>query len=108
MRLTTSFALAVLAAAFLVACNSAERSAAKSPVAAASPTATVAGDTARRITVAELKALLDKNEAVVIDVRNEASYNQSHIKGAKLIPANEILKRVNELPRDKTIVTYCS
>ncbi len=44
MRLTTSFALAVLAAAFLVACNSAERSAAKSPVAAASPTATVAGD----------------------------------------------------------------
>src|SRR5437660_1045237 len=89
-------------------CNSSEKSASNSPVAALSPAATVPGDGVRRITAAELKALLDKGQAVVIDVRNEGSYNQGHIRGAKLIPATEILSRVSELPRDKTIVTYCS
>ena len=31
-----------------------------------------------------------------------------HIPGSRLIPAGEISNHVNELPRDKTIVTYCS
>jgi len=109
MRLISSFAaVVVLAAVFLSACNSTEKSASNSPVAALSPAATVPGDGVRRITAAELKALLDKGQAVVIDVRNEGSYNQGHIRGAKLIPATEILSRLSELPRDKTIVTYCS
>jgi 3-mercaptopyruvate sulfurtransferase SseA len=109
MRLIISFAaVVVLAAVFLSACNSTEKSTSNSPVAALSPAATVPGDGVRRITAAELKALLDKGQAVVIDVRNEGSYSQGHIRGAKLIPATEILSRLSELPRDKTIVTYCS
>ena len=55
-----------------------------------------------------MKAMMDNNEVAVIDVRNEASYNAGHIKGAKLIPEADILKHIDELPRDKTIVTYCS
>jgi rhodanese-related sulfurtransferase len=31
-----------------------------------------------------------------------------HIPGAHLIPAGDILNHLNELPRNKTIVTYCS
>ena len=62
----------------------------------------------RRITVDELKDLLAKNEAIVIDVRNQASYDAGHVKGARLIPVGEILNHVNELPKDKLIVTYCS
>jgi rhodanese-related sulfurtransferase len=52
--------------------------------------------------------MLAKKEAVVIDVRNEASYEAGHIRGAKLIPHDEILNRLNELPKGKLIVTYCS
>ncbi len=109
MRPIISFAAVVFVVAlFLSACNSTEKHASNSPVVAPAPAAALPGDGARRITAAELKALLDKNQAVVIDVRNEGSYSQGHIRGAKLIPATEILSRISELPRDKTIVTYCS
>jgi rhodanese-related sulfurtransferase len=62
----------------------------------------------RRVTTAELKDLLDRNEAVVIDVRNEASYNAGHVRGSKLIPEAEVVNHIDELPKNKLIVTYCS
>jgi|ERR1043166_1843382 3-mercaptopyruvate sulfurtransferase SseA len=111
MRLLIScLALAVLALGVLTACNSAEwRHAQGSPVAPAPVTNTPPpGDGARRVTVVELKDLLDHNQAVVIDVRNEASYNAGHIRGAKLIPEAELPNHLDELPRNKLIVTYCS
>jgi 3-mercaptopyruvate sulfurtransferase SseA len=69
---------------------------------------TAYADGARRVTTIELQDLLKKNEAFVIDVRNDASFKAGHIPGAKLIPATEILNHVDELPKDKLIVTYCS
>ena len=66
------------------------------------------GDGARRITPDEVRELLKKNQAVLIDVRSEAAYKAGHIKGALWIPANEIADRAKDLPRDKTIATYCS
>jgi len=108
MRLYVMFlAIVVIALAVLSGCNSAEwKNAKSSPIAPAS-VATPA-DGARRVTVAELKDLLEKNEAFVIDVRNEASYNAGHIRGSKLIPEAEIVNHLDELPRNKLIVTYCS
>ena len=73
-----------------------------------SPTATTYADGVRRITIIELQELIKKNGAFIVDVRNEASYNAGHIPGAKLIPAAEILNHLDELPKDKLIVTYCS
>ena len=110
MRLILSlFAVAIIGLGVLTACNSAEwRDARTLPAASKQAPAPPAADGARRVTVAELKDLIDKNEAVVIDVRNEASYNSGHIKGAKLIPEAEVLNHINELPRNKLIVTYCS
>ena len=66
------------------------------------------GDGARRITPDEVRELLKNNKAVVIDVRGESAYKTGHIKGALWIPVNEIANRAKDLPRDKTIVTYCS
>jgi predicted sulfurtransferase len=66
------------------------------------------GDGVRRITTFELNEALNKGEAIVVDVRNDAAYRQARIKGAILIPVSEIASRLNELPRDKMIVTYCS
>src|SRR6476659_2401427 len=108
MRLVISFFVLSLLAAFVQSgCNSAEQKKSAGPIATVSPAAPPA-DGARRISVNELKDLLDKNQAVVIDVRNEASYNAGHVHGAKLIPEAEIPNHLSELPKDKLIVTYCS
>ncbi len=107
MRLIISFAaLALITVAALTACNSAEWKSAKAGL----PPSTVPtpADGVRRVTVAELKDMLAKNEAFVIDVRNEASYNAGHIKGARLIPEAEVKNHSGEMPKDKLIVTYCS
>jgi len=59
-----------------------------------------------RITVDELKTKLDKNEKVVIvDVRKHIG---TIIKGAVHIPLEDIEKRLNELPKNKLIVTVCT
>lgn len=110
MRLILSFlGLSVVALGVLTACNSAEwRTARTSPVAPAPANATPASDGARRITIPQLKEMLDRNEVLVIDVRNEASYNVGHIKGARLIPEAEVVNHINEFPKNKLIVTYCS
>jgi 3-mercaptopyruvate sulfurtransferase SseA len=109
MRLIVSvLGLAVLGLGVLTACNSAEwRNAKTSPVAPVQ-TAPPPADGARRVTVAELKDLLARNQAVVIDVRNQASYDTGHIKGAKLIPEAEVASHSDELPKNQLIVTYCS
>jgi len=70
--------------------------------------ATPYNDGARRVTIQELEELVKENKAVVIDVRSQDSYDAGHIPGAKLIPAGEIVNHINELPKDKLIITYCS
>jgi hydroxyacylglutathione hydrolase len=65
-------------------------------------------DGIRRITVQETQELLAKGEAVIIDVRSEPAYKADHIKNSKSLPANELLAHIDELPKDKLIVAYCS
>jgi len=65
-------------------------------------------DGARRITAQELHELWEKGKVLVVDTRDEASYKTSHIKGAISVPANQVLARIDEFPRDKMIVTYCT
>ena len=65
-------------------------------------------DGVRRISPAQLRAAVLNGRAVIVDVRGADSYNAGHIKGARLIPVNEIEARADELPRNKMIVTYCS
>jgi 3-mercaptopyruvate sulfurtransferase SseA len=98
--------MVLVAAAILIACNAADKTRSQSKTQLDPPT--TYADGARRITIAELEALMKNNEAFVVDVRNQAAFDLGHIPGSKLIPSGEILNHVNELPRDKMIVTYCS
>lgn len=70
--------------------------------------AQAAADEAPRIKAEEVRELLKKEQAVLVDVRGEASYEAGHIKGALNIPYSDIRERAKELPRDKKIITYCS
>ena len=107
MRLLTYSVGLLLVAVFSVACNSSD-SQAPTPTQKAVSAATPYADGARRVTVEELEKLIAEGKAFIVDVRNQDSFNLAHIPNAKLIPETEIANRINELPRDKTIVTYCS
>jgi len=105
-----SSALILVAIAILAACNANDHSAfsdRKSTGTGSGPD-TVYADGARRVTIDELEAMIKDGTAIVVDVRNQAAFDQGHIPGSRLIPAGEILNHINDLPRDKTVVTYCS
>ena len=93
----------------LVACNSNETLLSQTPKAAATPQPPPPpADNARRITVAELHDLYQKNNVLIIDTRADSAYKDEHIKGAISMPTGTVLSRVDELPRDKMIVAYCT
>jgi 3-mercaptopyruvate sulfurtransferase SseA len=105
-----SFAAVVLGAIILAACNSAPRAnvTSKAPAPSSVQPETTYADGVRRITIADANKLIKSGQAFIVDVRNQAAYDAGHIPGARLIPVGEILNHVNEMPRDKTIITYCS
>ena len=45
---------------------------------------------------------------LVVDVRQPDEFRQAHIAGAKLIPLNELHKRMKELPQGREIVCVCA
>lgn len=100
----------LLVAVAFAACNSVDSNSNTPANKPATPTPTVAQqvDGVRRVTTAELEELMKQGKVVVVDVRNKEMYDLAHIPGAKLIPVNEVGERAKELPKDKTIVTYCS
>ena len=59
---------------------------------------------------AEFLALVKSTPAdvIILDVRNADEANAGMIKGAKLIPDEELLARMSELPKDKRIIAHCS
>ncbi|MCA1556392.1 MAG: rhodanese-like domain-containing protein [Acidobacteria bacterium] len=70
-------------------------------------TQTADADT-RRITIEETQAAIATGKAIIVDVRDEAAYKASHIKGAKSIPLPRFEERASELSKDKLIITYCA
>jgi adenylyltransferase/sulfurtransferase len=60
-----------------------------------------------QLTVKELKQRLDAGEDVfVLDVREPYEYQIANI-GAKLIPQNDVPKRLDEIDRNREIVVHC-
>jgi rhodanese-related sulfurtransferase len=47
-------------------------------------------------------------DLLIVDVRSTAAFQRAHIRGAVSMPMAELAERYAELPRDKTIVTYCA
>ena len=62
----------------------------------------------RRINVTELRSATERGGAVVVDVRDIDSYAAGHIPRSLHIPLAMIESQTAYLPRDKTIVAYCT
>ena len=63
---------------------------------------------APRMTAEEVKALVARGRAVVVDVRSAEAYAAEHAAGALSIPLSGLAERLKELPKDKLIAAYCT
>lgn len=65
----------------------------------------------KRITIDEVKKRMDNGESILfIDTRNPHDWGESDVKlpGALRIHFSELERHVGTLPRDRTIVAYCT
>jgi len=47
------------------------------------------------------------HDIVLIDTRSRDAFTKAHIQGAISVPVEELKDLASQLPRDKTLVTYC-
>lgn len=78
------------------------------PSTAAPQAQSASPDDIERLDAAEAKVAYDRGEAVFVDVRPAEYYRQNHIPGALSIPLGELEARLEELDRDRWIITYCT
>ncbi len=67
-------------------------------------------DAGLRIDPEDAKRMVDSGEAIILDVVAPGSWESMSraIKGAVRIDPDEIGDRLNELPRDRAILAYCT
>jgi rhodanese-related sulfurtransferase len=62
-----------------------------------------------RVSVDEAKEMLDAGgDLAVVDVRTPDEYTGGHVTGAIHIPIDEVLSRMEELPKDKKLLFICA
>jgi phage shock protein E len=94
-RLAAALAIMILAIALLAACGS-------SPAAQAGPSSLP-----ENVSTSQVKALLGQPDVLILDVREQDEYDAGHIPGVKLIPSGEVANRLDEIPKDKTVIVTC-
>ena len=66
---------------------------------------------ATRVTVDEVKERMDRGEQFTfVDTRNPKAWGEADKKlpGAIRVPANEVEQHLNQIPHDRTVITYCT
>lgn len=61
-----------------------------------------------RVSVENAHMMAMSGEAVIVDVRDQPFFDESHIRGALSLPLSDLPARYAELPVDKAILTYCT
>jgi len=46
-------------------------------------------------------------EVYIYDLRSKKQYDEGHIRNSISMPVDEMLQRINEIPREKEVVIYC-
>jgi rhodanese-related sulfurtransferase len=77
---------------------------------ASQPHSAAAADTAAvaRVGVPQAMLAVQRGEAVLVDVRPEGERRLGHIRGDVSIPIEDLAARQSKLPRDRTLIFYCS
>ena len=75
---------------------------------ASAPTPAAASAAVPFIEPAEAKQLADRKNVTLLDVRDAEAFLIAHIPGALQIPLSRVEGEVPYLPKEKTIVAYCT
>ena len=61
------------------------------------------------MTVIEANDALAKEEAILVDVREQAEFDQCRIAGAHFVPLSNLIEEIQkiDLPKDKNIIFQC-
>ena len=71
---------------------------------------TVAGDAYQQITQEATKEMMDTQEVIILEVREQGEYDSGHIPGAVLLPVGTIdeTTAAEVIPeKDSTVLVYC-
>ena len=49
-----------------------------------------------------------RGDLYLLDVRTAGEYQQARLEGARLIPIDQLARRIAELPKDRPILVYCA
>lgn len=66
---------------------------------------------ATRITADEIKVRLDRGEEFTfVDTRNPTAWGESDKKlpHALRVPVDQLAQHVNDIPKDRAVITYCT
>ena len=66
----------------------------------------IEGEPYVRISVDEAADLHGNEDVVFVDVRRTDEYIEGHVEGALFITVDDVLGRIDELPRDKDLLSY--
>ena len=61
-----------------------------------------------RIDLEEAKGMVDRGDVVVIDVRQPDEWASGHVQGAIHMPVDDVLARIDELPKDRDLLFICA
>jgi len=67
-------------------------------------------DEAPRISVHEAKKVFDRGSGVFVDTRNPQAWAESEVKlpVATRVTADRVNESLDQLPKDRLLITYCS
>ncbi|MCI5675214.1 MAG: rhodanese-like domain-containing protein [Ezakiella sp.] len=62
---------------------------------------------AKTVMGAEFQELVKKGDATILDMREEKDYNEARIPGAINTTADTVEQILDQIPKDKPVLTYC-
>jgi len=61
----------------------------------------------QHLSVGELKTLLDERELVLLDIRDDASYEAGHIDGSLRLNERSVSSIINDIEKTSAVVVVC-
>lgn len=63
----------------------------------------------KNISPGQAREIIEKAKDVfILDVRTQEEYNEFHLKGANLIPIQELEQNIHKIPKDKIVIVHCA
>jgi len=63
----------------------------------------------QNISAVQAREMIEKDpQLYLLDVRTFQEYSEIRLEGATLIPIDQLLRRIEELPKDRPMLVYCA